>query len=290
MSLDQNPKNLVLKPPTNLQLDEYELLKALGEGSFGRVYIVRHKTNGQYWAFKQLKKYEIIKSKQVDHLKNEVYILNSLSHPFIVKMAGMTQDNRFLYIGMEFVVGGELFTYLRRVVRFPKLQASLYTAQVTLMFEHLHSHNVIYRDLKPENLLIDGEGYLKLTDFGFAKVVENRTYTLCGTPEYIAPEIILNKGHGKGVDWWTVGVLIFEMLAGIDPFNDSDPMMIYQNIIRGNLKFPRTFDKDGRSLVKHLLVSDLSKRYGNLKNGKLISITRHKKSQVFGSNRLARTR
>ena len=289
MSLDQNPKSLSLKSPSALQLDEYELLKALGEGSFGRVYIARHKTSGQYWAFKQLKKYEIIKSKQVDHLKNEVYILNSISHPFIVKMAGMTQDNRFLYIGMEFVVGGELFTYLRRVVRFPKLQTALYTAQVTLMFEHLHANNVIYRDLKPENLLIDGEGYLKLTDFGFAKIVENRTYTLCGTPEYIAPEIILNKGHGKGVDWWTVGVLIFEMLAGIDPFNDADPMMIYQNIIRGNLKFPRTFDKDGRSLVKHLLVSDLSKRYGNLKNGKLISISRYQKPPFLRSSGLART-
>lgn len=287
MSLDQNPKSLVLKTPSKLQLEEYELLKALGEGSFGRVYIVRHKTNGQYWAFKQLKKYEIIKSKQVDHLKNEVYILNSLQHPFIVKMAGMTQDNRFLYIGMEFVVGGELFTYLRRVVRFPKSQAALYTAQVTMMFEYLHSNNVIYRDLKPENLLIDGEGYLKLTDFGFAKIVENRTYTLCGTPEYIAPEIILNKGHGKGVDWWTVGVLIFEMLAGIDPFNDSDPMMIYQNIIRGNLKFPRTFDKDGRSLVKHLLVSDLSKRYGNLKNGELTSRAGHQEPQVPRPDRLA---
>lgn len=286
MSLDQNPKSLVLKSPNLLQLDEYELLKALGEGSFGRVYIARHKTNGQYWAFKQLKKYEIIKSKQVDHLKNEVYILNSVQHPFIVKMAGMTQDNRFLYIGMEFVVGGELFTYLRRVVRFPKLQTALYTAQVTLMFEHLHSQNVIYRDLKPENLLIDSEGYLKLTDFGFAKIVENRTYTLCGTPEYIAPEIILNKGHGKGVDWWTVGVLIFEMLAGIDPFNDADPMMIYQNIIRGNLKFPRTFDKDGRSLVKHLLVSDLSKRYGNLKNGNLNSLSGHQEPPFLRSSGL----
>ena len=135
------------------------------------------------------------------------------------------------------------------------------------MFEYLHSNNVVYRDLKPENVLIDGQKYLKLTDFGFAKIVENRTYTLCGTSEYIAPEIILNKGHGKEVDWWTVGVLIFEILAGIDPFNDFDPMMIYQNIIKENLKFPRTFDKDGRSLVKHLLVSDLSKRYGNLKNG-----------------------
>jgi serine/threonine protein kinase len=275
MSLDQHPKSLALKPPNKLILEEYELLKALGEGSFGRVYIVRHKTKGQYWAFKQLKKMEIIKSKQVDHLKNEVYILNSLSHPFVVKMAGMTQDPRYLYIGMEFVSGGELFTYLRKVVRFPKLQAALYTMQVTLIFEYLHSNNIIYRDLKPENLLIDNEGYLKLTDFGFAKIVETRTYTLCGTPEYIAPEIILNKGHGKGVDWWTVGVLVYEMLAGIDPFNDSDPMMIYQNIIRGNLKFPRNFDKDGRSLVKHLLVADLSKRYGNLKNGWVISLARY---------------
>ena len=157
------------------------------------------------------------------------------------------------------------------------------------MFEYLHSHNVIYRDLKPENLLIDAEGYLKLTDFGFAKVVENRTYTLCGTPEYIAPEIILNKGHGKGVDWWTVGILLYEMLAGIDPFNDADPMMIYQNIIRGNIRFPRTFDKDGRSLVRHLLVADLSRRYGNLKNGYIISIIRHQKPQVSGLNRLERT-
>lgn len=285
MSLDQNPKSLVLKTPGKLNLDEYELLKALGEGSFGRVYIVRHKSKGQYWAFKQLKKMEIIKSKQVDHLKNEVYILNSLQHPFIVKMAGMTQDARYLYIGMEFVSGGELFTYLRKVVRFPKYQAALYTMQVAMMFEFLHSNNVIYRDLKPENLLIDNEGYLKLTDFGFAKIVDTRTYTLCGTPEYIAPEIILNKGHGKGVDWWTLGVLVYEMLAGIDPFNDSDPMMIYQNIIRGNLKFPRNFDKDGRSLVKHLLVADLSKRYGNLKNGQVISLSGCQKSPIFGPNR-----
>jgi protein kinase A len=110
-------------------------------------------------------------------------------------------------------------------------------------------------------------GYLKLTDFGFAKIVDGRTYTLCGTPEYLAPEIILNKGHGKPVDWWTVGVLLYEMIAGIDPFSDDDPMMVYQKILKGKIKFPSGFDSNAKSLVKHLLEGDLTKRYGNLKGG-----------------------
>jgi serine/threonine protein kinase len=110
------------------------------------------------------------------------------------------------------------------------------------MFEHMHSFNVVYRDLKPENLMLDNQGYLKLTDFGFAKIIEGRTYTLCGTPEYLAPEILTNKGHGKGVDWWTLGVIIYEMIAGIDPFNDEDPMSIYKNILKGEVKFPKNFD------------------------------------------------
>jgi len=184
-------------------------------------------------------------------------------------MDGFTQDERYLYLVLEYIAGGELFTYLRNkdTGKLEPPHAALYASQITLIFEYLHLKNIIYRDLKPENILIAEDGYLKLTDFGFAKVVEGRTYTLCGTPEYLAPEILLNKGHGKPVDWWTLGILLYEMLAGIDPFTDDDPMQIYQNILKGKIKFPKDFDKNGKSLVKHLLVADLSKRFGNLKNG-----------------------
>lgn len=267
MSLDVKPKTLVLNPPKRLELKNFSIMRILGEGSFGRVKLAKDLTTKKFWALKQLRKAEIVKSKQVDHLKNETFILSNISHPFIVQMEGIAQDSRFLYICMEFVVGGELFTYLRGQNKFPLSQAAFYGAQITCIFEYLHSFNVIYRDLKPENILIDIEGYLKLTDFGFAKIVEGRTYTLCGTPEYLAPEVLTNKGHFKGVDWWTLGVLLYEMIVGIDPFNDEDPMMIYQNILKNSLRFPKKFDSNAKSLIKHLLETDLSKRYGNLKNG-----------------------
>ena len=135
------------------------------------------------------------------------------------------------------------------------------------MLETLHTKNIIYRDLKPENLLFDNKGFLKLIDFGFAKAIDDKTFTICGTPNYVAPEILLNEGHNKCCDWWSLGVLLYEMLAGIDPFNDDDPMKIYQKVTHCDVKFPSKFEKSAKSLVKHLLVRDVNKRYGNLKNG-----------------------
>ena len=233
-----------------MKLGDYESFQTLGAGSFGRVKLAKNKITNQWVALKLLKKAEIIRLKQVDHLINEATILSNMSHPFIVSMDGFSQDERYLYLVLEFVSGGELFTYLRRIGKLTAAHGAFYGAQVTSMFEYLHSMNICYRDLKPENLLIASDGNLKLTDFGFAKVVESRTYTLCGTPEYLAPEILLNKGHSKPVDWWTLGILIYEMNAGIDPFSDEDPMAIYQKILKGKIKFPRDFDKFISSFIQ----------------------------------------
>ena len=214
-----------------MKLSDYEIGETLGTGSFGRVRISKNKKTNEYVAMKIMKKVEILKSKQADHIANEIKILSMIDHPFVIKFDGFTQDEKYLYLALELINGGELFTYLRSVGRFPVDQARVYIAQIISIFEYLHSKNIIYRDLKPENILIHKSGYLKLTDFGFAKIVEGRTYTLCGTPEYLAPEIILNKGHGKPVDWWTCGILLYEMIAGIHPFSDADPMMVYQKIL-----------------------------------------------------------
>ena len=250
----------------SINLSDYEMGETLGTGSFGRVKIAKNKKTGEFVAIKIMKKMEILKSKQADHISNEIKILSMIEHPFVITFEGFTQDDRNLYLALELINGGELFTYLRGVGRFPVDQARLYIAQIVCIFDYLHNKDIVYRDLKPENILIHKSGYLKLTDFGFAKVIEGRTYTLCGTPEYLAPEIILNKGHGKPVDWWTCGILLYEMIVGIDPFNDDDPMMVYQKILKGKIitehRFFKNFDWE-KLLKKELPPPYIPKVKGN---------------------------
>eukprot|EP01132_Coremiostelium_polycephalum_P004739 gene4739-5915_t len=266
-----------LSPPINPRerLKEFKQVRVIGTGTFGRVYLVQNIHDKNFYAMKCLNKSDVVQLKQVEHLNSEKSILTNINHPFIVNLYQAFQDEKKLYLLFEYVAGGEVFTHLRRATRFSNGMAKFYAAEIILALEYLHRHNIVYRDLKPENLLLDNEGHIKITDFGFAKKVEDRTFTLCGTPEYLAPEIIQSKGHGKAVDWWALGILIFEMLAGYPPFYDDDTFAIYNKILAGRITFPSHFDLDAKDLVKRLLTADRTRRLGALKDGAL-DVKNHK--------------
>jgi len=184
---------------------DLQLHAILGEGSFGRVKLVLHRPTKTTYALKCLRKGHVIKFQQTEHVVNEKRVMELCDHPFVLKLKGAYNAKDQIFMLLEVAQGGELFTLLRSHKRFEEPPACLYAAMVASAFSYLHARKVVHRDLKPENLLFDRDGYLKLVDFGFAKVVRDRTFTLCGTPEYLAPEIISNKGHGLGADWWTIG-------------------------------------------------------------------------------------
>ncbi|TLD33248.1 hypothetical protein PspLS_00465 [Pyricularia sp. CBS 133598] len=249
-------------------LTDFEILRTLGTGSFGRVHLVQSRHNQRFYAVKVLKKAQVVKMKQVEHTNDERKMLGEVKNPFLITLWGTFQDCRNLYMVMDFVEGGELFSLLRKSGRFPNPVAKFYAAEVTLALEYLHAKNIIYRDLKPENLLLDRHGHLKITDFGFAKRVPDKTWTLCGTPDYLAPEVVSNKGYNKSVDWWSLGILIYEMLCGYTPFWDSgSPMKIYENILKGKVRYPAYINPDAQDLLQRLITADLTKRLGNLYGG-----------------------
>lgn len=253
----------------NFSIGDFDMRATVGTGTFGRVRVVKIKGSQDRTplALKIMKKSEVLRLKQVEHIKAETSILSKIEHPFIVNLLATFQDDARLFLLLEFINGGELFSHLRTEGRLPDSDAKFYAGEIVLAFAYLHGKNIIYRDLKPENLLIDSDGHIKVTDFGFAKEVDDRTWTLCGTPEYLAPEIIQSKGHGRGVDWWALGILIFEMLAGYPPFLDETHFGIYQKVLAGRIEFPKHFDVKAKDLIKRLLTADRAKRFGCLKGG-----------------------
>lgn len=242
-------------------MSDFELLTVLGLGSFGRVMKVREKRTGQILAMKVLDKAQIVANKMVTHTQAEKSILADIDHPFIVKIHYAFQTKKHLVLVLDFLCGGELFFHLQRNKRFSESRARFYAAEIGTALEYIHSKNIIYRDLKPENLVLDRFGHVTLTDFGLAKKdVKDITHTFCGTPEYMAPELVMKKGHTMSVDWWSLGVFLYEMVAGLPPFYTQNITEMYDLILNKPLQFPSFFSPELRSILTRLLERDPAKR------------------------------
>ncbi len=246
---------------------DLQTVAVLGRGSFGFVTLVKHRVTEKAYALKAVSKVQVVETAQEEHIISEKHIMATVHHPFYVNLVTTYSSRDELFFLLEPSLGGELFTTLRKHRFFSEPTARFFAAHVVLGFECMHKKDYVYRDLKPENLLIGADGYLKITDFGFAKKVTSKTYTLCGTPEYLAPEIVSNKGHSKGVDWWCLGILIYEMLVSYTPFYHEDYMQMYNKIARGKFKKAAHLLKNARDIISALLEVTPSKRLGVIKGG-----------------------
>ncbi|WEJ96255.1 Serine/threonine-protein kinase [Yamadazyma tenuis] len=260
------------KPITkkHLSIEEFDLLKVIGKGSFGKVMQVLKKDTNQIYALKTIRKQHIISRMEVTHTLAERTVLANITNPFVVPLKFSFQSPEKLYLVLAFINGGELFHHLQKEGKFSMDRSRFYIAELLSALESLHELNVIYRDLKPENILLDYQGHIALCDFGLCKLNMNnddKTNTFCGTPEYLAPELLLNQGYTRSVDWWTLGTLLYEMLTGLPPFYDEDHTTMYRKILQNPLTFPDFLAKEPSvvDLVTKLLQKDPSKRLSDPK-------------------------
>ena len=257
---EDNPLGIKLKS------DDFERQKLLGKGSFGEVYLVKFKNNNQYYAMKTLDKQTIISYNQEEHTKAERDLMVKVECPFIVDIKFAFQDSQNLYLLTEFMQGGELFFHLYREKRFNDDKAKFYLVEIILAIEFLHKKKMMYRDLKPENVLIDKNGHIKLTDFGLSKILskdKEKTYTICGTPQYLAPEILTCDGYDDSVDWWSLGCIMHKMLIGTEPFHFNKDESLSPELYEKDLYIPDYVTKEAKDLIKKLLVINPKKRLGS---------------------------
>jgi len=254
----------LLPSQSKVNLDDFQLLKVVGKGGYGKVFQVVKKDTQNIYAMKVLKKDFLIKSKNVEYTKAERDILQKVQHPFIVSLHYCFQNQQKIYLVMDFVNGGQLLFHLREQAMFSEKQVQFYAAEVVLALEYLHKLDVIHRDLKPENILLNSEGHIVITDFGFAKelMVDQKTRTWCGTIAYMAPETIKGTGYGKLADWWSVGILIFDMLTGEPPFRHKNEDILQKKILNDKIRLPNYLSSESHSIIKGLLNRDEKKDLG----------------------------
>ena len=245
--------------------EDFKILKILGRGSYGKVCLVEYLPTHEIYAMKSLKKDLLIREEKIESTLLEKEILETINHPFIINLIFCFQTEERINFVMPFIPGGELFQHLKKLKHFGELKAKFYAAQIALAIQHLHDKGYIYRDLKPENILMDEKGYLRITDFGLAKKIKEgeKANSFCGTPEYLAPEIINGVGYDKNVDWWSFGILLYEMICGIPPFYLQDLNKMYFLIKNEkNIKFDKKFlvSKDAKDVITKLLEKNVEDR------------------------------
>ena len=252
-----------------IDLNEYKIMYKICKTNLGFIYICKSKKMNKLYFMKILKKSNLLTSKNTEHVTNEYLIISSIYHPFILELKGINNtDPVTLNFLFEYIPGGSLNTLLKAQKRLPLNNARFYLASVITALDYLHKKSIVYRDLRPQNILINKNGYIKLADFGLAKKMESDvTFTMCGAPEYYSPEMIRKTGYNKSTDFWCLGILLYEMLIGCTPFFDADPLKIYQKINIGKILFPKKIDKNAKIIIKHFLNLEQHERLGCRKNG-----------------------
>ncbi|KAI1375677.1 kinase-like protein [Hypoxylon crocopeplum] len=269
--------------PQKMQADDFDTLCCLGKGTYGTVLLVKQRATGRLYAQKQFKKASVIVHKKlIEQTKTERQILESVNrHPFVVKLYYAFQDLEKLYLILEYGQGGELFTHLNTEKMFPEPVAAFYMAEMALALSHLHDTlGVVYRDLKPENCLLDAQGHLLLTDFGLSKVAveeeDGSCKSILGTVEYMAPEVVQGQKYGKAVDWWSFGALGYDLMTGNPPFRGNNHAKIQQNIVKQKLILPYFLSPDAKDLLTRLLKKEPAKRLGSNMPRDLQIIKKHR--------------
>lgn len=252
--------------PQKVGPEDFEILRVLGRGTYGKVSLVREKATGELFAMKSMSKAVLAEDGNINQILTEKNVLIRNQHPFLVSAKYSFQSEAKLFMVMDYVPGGEMFGRLQEERRIAERRAKLYCAEIVLALEHLHNLNFIYRDLKPENILIDTDGHLKLTDFGYTKKLESQTdstSSFCGTPDYLAPEVIGEDSYTKAVDWWGLGVVLYEMLAGISPFYNENTKKMYRAILNSPVTYPPYFSFEVKDFIGRLLDKTPDTRLGS---------------------------